>query len=87
MRERAIGAGGGARQCVCSHLEERLFWLFAGLSLDLIERDERLELDLRVGDCGCEAIKKYLPHSIKKNKIDFVVVNGENAAKEGIGIT
>ena len=40
-----------------------------------------------VGDCGCEAIKKYLPHSIKKNKIDFVVVNGENAAKEGIGIT
>jgi metallophosphoesterase (TIGR00282 family) len=40
-----------------------------------------------VGNSGCSAIQKYLPDSIKKNKIDFVIVNGENAAKEGIGIT
>ena len=40
-----------------------------------------------VGESGCDAIKKYLPENIIKNKIDFVIVNGENAAKEGIGIT
>ena len=32
-------------------------------------------------------IKKKLPTIIKKNKIDFVVANGENAAKNGLGIT
>jgi len=40
-----------------------------------------------VGDSGCLAIKKYLPQKKKENKIDFVIVNGENAAKEGVGIT
>ena len=40
-----------------------------------------------VGESGCFAVKKYLPEQIKKNKIDFVIVNGENAAKEGVGIT
>ena len=40
-----------------------------------------------VGDAGCEAIKKFLPTKIKENKIDFVIANGENAAKEGVGIT
>jgi len=40
-----------------------------------------------VGNSGCEAVKKYLPKKIKENKIDFVIVNGENAAKEGVGIT
>ena len=40
-----------------------------------------------VGDSGCSAIKKFLPNILKKNKINFVVVNGENAAKEGVGIT
>ena len=40
-----------------------------------------------VGDSGCSAIKKYLPQIIKSRKINFVVVNGENAAKEGVGIT
>ena len=40
-----------------------------------------------VGESGCNAVKKYLPEKIKQNKIDFVIVNGENAAKEGIGIT
>ena len=40
-----------------------------------------------VGNSGCEAVKKNLPSIIKKNSIDFVIVNGENAAKEGIGIT
>ena len=40
-----------------------------------------------VGNSGCEAVKKYLPKKIDEKKIDFVIVNGENAAKEGVGIT
>ena len=40
-----------------------------------------------VGKSGCEAVQKYLPIKIEENKIDFVIVNGENAAKEGVGIT
>ena len=40
-----------------------------------------------VGDSGCEAVKKFLPIKIEENKIDFVIANGENAAKEGVGIT
>jgi len=40
-----------------------------------------------VGNSGCEAVKKYLPKKIEENKIDFVIINGENAAKEGVGIT
>ena len=40
-----------------------------------------------VGPSGCEAVKKYLPIKIEEYKIDFVIVNGENAAKEGVGIT
>ena len=40
-----------------------------------------------VGNSGCNAIKNYLPNIIKSKKINFVVVNGENAAKEGVGIT
>tara|TARA_B110000263_G_C15238929_1_gene478397 strand:+ start:429 stop:1235 length:807 start_codon:yes stop_codon:yes gene_type:complete len=40
-----------------------------------------------VGPSGCEGIKNLLPEIINKNKINFVVVNGENAADEGVGIT
>ena len=40
-----------------------------------------------VGPTGCEAIKKNLQKQIKINKIDFVIVNGENAAEQGVGIT
>ena len=40
-----------------------------------------------VGNSGCNAVKKFLPNIIKSNKINFVVVNGENAAKDGVGIT
>ena len=40
-----------------------------------------------VGDSGLEAVKKFLPIKIKEKKIDFVIANGENAAKEGVGIT
>ena len=40
-----------------------------------------------VGDSGCLAVKENLPKIIKDKSIDFVVVNGENAAKEGVGIT
>ena len=40
-----------------------------------------------VGDSGCVSIKENLPKIIKDKFIDFVVVNGENAASEGVGIT
>jgi hypothetical protein len=40
-----------------------------------------------VGTSGCEAIKKHLPKKIKEFQVDFVIANGENAAKEGVGIT
>ena len=40
-----------------------------------------------VGVSGCNAIKKNLKNLIKLKKIDFVIVNGENAADEGVGIT
>ena len=32
-------------------------------------------------------LKKKLPIIIKKNKIEFVIANGENSAKNGLGIT
>ena len=40
-----------------------------------------------VGDSGFMSVKENLPKIIKDNFIDFVVANGENAAKEGVGIT
>ena len=40
-----------------------------------------------MGPSGREAIIKKLPYLIKKKKIDFVIVNGENAADPGVGIT
>tara|TARA_B100002051_G_C16595086_1_gene564926 strand:+ start:139 stop:945 length:807 start_codon:yes stop_codon:yes gene_type:complete len=40
-----------------------------------------------VGQTGCIAIKQNLQKIIKNEKIDFTVVNGENAAEEGVGIT
>jgi len=38
-----------------------------------------------VGPSGREALIKKLPNLIKKKKLDFVVVNGENAADPGVG--
>ena len=40
-----------------------------------------------VGRSGREAIIKKLPKLIRQKKIDFVIVNGENAADPGVGIT
>jgi len=40
-----------------------------------------------IGPSGREAIVKKLPNLIKKKKLDFVIVNGENAADPGVGIT
>ena len=40
-----------------------------------------------MGPSGREAIIKKLPNLIKQKKIDFVIVNGENAADSGVGIT
>ena len=40
-----------------------------------------------VGKSGCLAVTENLPDLIKKKKIDFVIINGENAADQGVGIT
>ena len=40
-----------------------------------------------VGISGCSVVMKNLKKEINKNNIDFVVVNGENADKSGVGLT
>ena len=40
-----------------------------------------------VGTSGCSKIMNNLLEQIKINKIDFVIVNGENAAEVGVGLT
>ena len=40
-----------------------------------------------VGKSGCEAISENLSDQVKKKNIDFVIVNGENADKTGVGLT
>ena len=40
-----------------------------------------------MGPSGRKAIIENLPELIKKKKIDFVILNGENAADPGVGIT
>ena len=40
-----------------------------------------------VGNNGCLKIKSNLLDQIKKKKIDFVIVNAENAGEEGVGLT
>ena len=40
-----------------------------------------------VGNMGCSKITENLPDEIKKNEIDFVIVNGENADETGVGLT
>ena len=40
-----------------------------------------------MGPSGREAIVKKLPNIIKEKKLNFVIVNGENAADSGVGIT
>ncbi len=40
-----------------------------------------------VGNSGCLKLTNNLSEQIKKNKIDFVIVNGENADESGVGLT
>ena len=40
-----------------------------------------------VGISGCSKIMNNLMEQIKINKINFVIVNGENAAEPGVGLT
>ena len=40
-----------------------------------------------MGSSGRKALKKNLSDIIKKNNVDFTVINGENAADDGKGIT
>ena len=40
-----------------------------------------------VGIAGCSKLMNNLLEEIKSRKIDFVIVNGENAASQGVGLT
>ncbi len=40
-----------------------------------------------VGTSGCSKVINNLLDQIKKNKIDFVILNGENADEAGVGLT
>ena len=40
-----------------------------------------------VGISGCSKILNSLKKEIEKNNIDFVLVNGENSAETGVGLT
>ena len=40
-----------------------------------------------VGSSGCSKILNNLLEQVKVNKIDFVILNGENADQSGVGIT
>ena len=40
-----------------------------------------------MGPSGMRAIKERLPELIKVKEVDFVIVNGENAADDGVGIS
>ena len=40
-----------------------------------------------MGSSGRKALKKNLPKIIKENRIEFTVINGENSADDGKGIT
>ena len=40
-----------------------------------------------VGLSGCSKVIDNLPDQIKKNDIDFVIINGENADTTGVGLT
>ncbi len=40
-----------------------------------------------MGPSGVKAIKEKLPQIIKEKNVDFVILNGENAADNGVGIT
>ena len=40
-----------------------------------------------MGPSGVKAIKEKLPNIIKEKKVDFVILNGENAANNGAGIS
>ena len=40
-----------------------------------------------VGSSGCSKLVEDLPSQKKQRKIDFVIVNGENADESGVGLT
>ena len=40
-----------------------------------------------MGPSGRIALKKNLPNLIKSEELNFVIINGENSADDGLGIT
>jgi len=39
-----------------------------------------------VGISGCSKVMSNLKSEIEKKKINFVIVNGENSAEQGVGL-
>ena len=40
-----------------------------------------------VGVTGCSKILNNLKSEVEKRQIDFVIINGENSAEPGVGLT
>ena len=40
-----------------------------------------------VGNSGCTKVLENLVPEVKKKQIDFVIINGENSAESGVGLT
>ncbi len=40
-----------------------------------------------VGNSGCSKVLNNLKSEVEKRKIDFVIINGENSAEPGVGLT
>ena len=40
-----------------------------------------------VGISGCSKVLNNLRSEVEKRKIDFVIVNGENSAEPGVGLS
>ena len=62
------------------------------VKLDYIVTERKINMRILflgdvVGISGCSKIMNNLLNQIKKNRIDFVIVNGENAAESGVGLT
>ena len=62
------------------------------IKLDFIVTEKKVKMRILflgdiVGVSGCSKIQNNLLNQIKEKKIDFVIVNAENAAETGVGLT
>ena len=62
------------------------------IKLDFIITEKKIKMRILflgdvVGISGCSKLTNNLLQQIDENKIDFVIVNAENAAEAGVGLT